>query len=117
MTANTKTALTAILAADATIRPELAGFTLKLLGMGGALSPEDSAAILKRMQGKGDEIERVVRTKEACRILGVGVKSLRNWAKRGRLVPVYGGNERFRIGYTADSVRALVEGRATAAAV
>lgn len=59
-----------------------------------------------------DELGRVVRTPEAQKILGgVTTKTLRDWAARGRLVPVYGSNTR-RIGYTAASVRALVEGRA-----
>ena len=59
-----------------------------------------------------DELGRVVRTVEARKILGgVTSKTLRDWCARGRLVPVYGSNTR-RIGYTAESVRALVEGRA-----
>ena len=64
-----------------------------------------------------DELGRVVRTPEAQKILGgVTTKTLRDWAARGRLVPVYGSNTR-RIGYTAESVRALIEGRAVAPAV
>ncbi len=111
MTSNTKTALTAILAADGSIPAELAGFALKMLGTGGAITKEDADAVLKRLEGREDGIERVVRTKEARRLFGVDVKTLRNWAQRGRLVPVYGGNAKFRIGYTAESVRALLAGR------
>ena len=107
----TKDAITAILEGDDSVPAELAGFALKLLAKTGTLTPEDSAAILKRLDGKGDGIERVVRTKEATRLFGVDVKTLRNWSARGRLVPVYGGNANFRIGYTADSVRALLSGR------
>ena len=61
-----------------------------------------------------DELGRVVRTVEARKILGgVTSKTLRDWCARGRLVPVYGSNTR-RIGYTAESVRALIEGRKAA---
>lgn len=95
MNANTRTALAAILAGDATI------------------TKEDAAAVLKRLDGtERAPARRVIRTKEACALLGVGVKTLRAWAARGRIVPVYGGNENFRIGYTEDSVRAILEGRA-----
>ena len=115
MTSNTKTALTAILAADGTIPAELAGFALKMLGMGGTLSPEDSAAILKRMQGKGGgELDRVIRTTEAARLCGVTTKTLRNWCAAGVLVPVYGPGKKLRAGYTAESVRALIAGRSAA---
>ena len=115
MTANTKTALTAILAADGTIPPELGGFALKLLGAGRTPTPEDSAAILARLEG-GDALAPVVRTKEAKRLFGVDVKTLRNWGKRGCLVPVYGGHSGWRIGYTRESVRALLAGRPVAVA-
>ena len=97
MTKNTRTALTAILAADGTISPEAADAALKVL------------------DGKGNPaaaVGAVIRTKEAVRLLGgVTTKTLRAWAADGRLVPVYGSKSR-RIGYTAASVRALVEGRA-----
>lgn len=102
MTKNTRTALTAILAADGTITQEAA------------------AAALKVLDGKGSPavaVGAVIRTPEAARLLGgVTTKTLRAWAADGRLVPVYGSNTR-RIGYTAESVRALIEGRAVAPAV
>ena len=97
MTKNTRTALTAILAADGTI------------------TQEQTNAALKVLEGKGDpagEVGAVVRTREAARLLGgVTTKTLRLWAKSGRIVPVY-GSDKCRIGYTAASVRALIEGRA-----
>ena len=96
MTKNTRTALTAILAADATIPQEQADAALKVLeGRAGPV-----------------EVGAVVRTSEAARLLGgVTTKTLRAWAARGRLVPVYGSEGR-RIGYTAESVKALIDGRA-----
>ena len=97
MTNNTRTALAAILAADGTITKAAALAALNLL------------------DGKGNpaaEVGAVIRTKEAVRIFGgVTTKTLREWAARGRLVPVYGSKSR-RIGYTAESVRALIEGGA-----
>lgn len=97
MTKNTRTILAATFAADGTITQEQADAALKVL------------------DGKGDpagEVGAVVRTREAARLLGgVTTKTLRDWCARGRLVPVYGSNTR-RIGYTAASVRALIEGRA-----
>ena len=75
------------------------------------ITKADIDAAKKRLAGtERAPAPRVIRTKEACRLLGVGVKTLRAWSARGRLVPVYGGNEDFRIGYTEDSVRAIVAG-------
>jgi hypothetical protein len=63
-----------------------------------------------------DELGRVVRTPEAQRVLGgVSSKTLRLWAARGQLVPVYGSSR--RIGYTAESVRALMQRNRPAGAV
>ena len=96
MTGNTRTALAAILAADVTI------------------TKADADAVLKRLDGKADTPQpeaRVIRTKDACRLIGVHKKTLREWSARGLLVPCYGANPNHRIGYTADSVRAILEGR------
>ena len=102
MTGNTRTALAAILAADGTI------------------TRADADAVLKRLDGKADAPPpeaRVIRTKDACRLIGVHKKTLRKWADAGLLVPCYGANPRQRIGYTSDSVNALLAGRAVAPAV
>lgn len=98
MTKNTRTILAATFAADGTITQEQADAALKVLaGKGNAA---------------GAVVDSVVRTKEAARLLGgVTTKTLRLWAKRGRLVPVYAA-DKCRIGYTAESVNALIEGRA-----
>ena len=93
---STRTALAAIIAADATIPKETAESALKLLDGG-----NDGPAPLGR----------VVRTAEACKLFGVTTKSLRLWALAGRLVPVYGGQNRRRVGYTEESVRAILAGR------
>lgn len=96
MTKNTRTALAAILAADATIPAQLAERALKLLdGKADTPPPEP----------------RVIRTPEACRLVGVHKKTLRNWADAGLLVPCYGANPKQRIGYTAASVHAILAGR------
>ena len=97
MTGNTRTALAAILAADLTI------------------TKTDADAVLRRLDGKADTPPpeaRVIRTKDACRLIGVHKKTLRNWADTGLLVPCYGANQNQRIGYTSDSVNALLAGRA-----
>lgn len=77
------------------------------------ISKADADAAKKRLAGvERAPVCRVIRTKEAIQLLGVGVKTLRTWSARGRLVPVYGGNENFRIGYTEDSVIGILRGRA-----
>ena len=81
----------------------------------GTITQEQADAALKVLAGKGNAgavVDSVVRTKEAARLLGgVTTKTLRLWSRAGRLVPVYGSDKR-RIGYTAESVNALIEGRA-----
>ena len=91
MNTQTETATRALWAADSTIPRERAEAAIRLV--------------------KGEEaapLPRIVRTKEAARLLGVTTKTLRAWAARGALVPIYGKN-RLRIGYTEASVRALAE--------
>lgn len=96
MTKNTRTVLEAVFAADGTITQEQADAALKVL---------DGKTI------PATEVGGVIRPKEACRIFGgVSPRTLRDWADAGRLQGVYSGGH--RIGYTAESVRALVEGRA-----
>lgn len=96
MTETTSKVLTAILAADSTIPRQRADAAMRTLrGEADAQQPEP----------------RVVRTPEASRILGVHKKTLRAWADRGVLTPCFGANPRQRIGYTADSVRAILAGR------
>lgn len=110
MTNTTKTALTAIMAGDCSIPADRAGLALKLLGSDRPLTREETEAIAKRIEGC-DELSAIVRTKEVARLFGVDVKTLRNWARRGRLVPVEGGHAGWRVGYTRDSVSALLSGR------
>ena len=98
-------AFTAALSVDGTIGQARADAALAVL--------EGKAEVIAADANR-DELGRVVRTPEAQKILGgVTTKTLRDWCARGRLVPVYGSNTR-RIGYTAESVRALIEGRARA---
>ena len=89
---NTRTAITAILAADASVSKETASRAISVLN--GEETPRP--------------IGRVIRTMEAASIFHVTTKTLRAWAKAGALVPVYGKNK-LRIGYTEASVRALAE--------
>ena len=96
MTKATRTAIAAILSADLTI------------------TKADADAGLKRLAGKADTPPpeaRVIRTKDACRLIGCHKKTLRNWAAAGLLVPCYGANQKQRIGYTSESVQAILAGR------
>ena len=104
MTKNTQTTLAAILAAAA-------NGTIDQTRLDAALAVMEGRAEAVAAKPNRDELGRVVRTPEAQKILGgVTSKTLRVWAARGRLVPVYGAGAR-RIGYTADSVRAILAGR------
>jgi len=94
MQPSTKTALAAIISADATIDQKSATRALALL----------SGAELPRPMG------RVVRAKEAARLCGVTTKTIRTWAANGALVPVRPVGSRTCAGYTETSVRALLSG-------
>ena len=71
----TRTALTAILAADPTVSRPAATRALSILD--GADAPHPMG--------------RILRTTEAARLCGVTTKTLRAWSKAGVLVPVYAG--------------------------
>ena len=90
----TRTALTAILAADPTVSRPAATRALSILD--GADAPHPMG--------------RILRTTEAARLCGVTTKTLRAWSKAGVLVPVYAGQNKLRTGYTEASVRAVLEG-------
>ena len=97
MTSNTREAVRAILAADSTITPEEAGEAIKLLS------------------GKVDKekpLPRVVKSREAARLCGVTTQTLRQWAREGIIQPVYAGRNVARLGYTQESIRALLDGKA-----
>ncbi len=94
MLASTRNIVTAALAADSSIPSETAASALNLLD-GGSHAP----------------LGRVIRTGEACKLLGVTSKTLRLWALRGALVPVFGGQRKRRCGYTEGSVRAILAGK------
>ena len=97
MTSNTREAVRAILAADSTIDPELATAAMKLLS------------------GKTEKeapLGRVVKSREAAKRCGVTTQTLRDWARAGIIKPVYAGRNVQRLGYTEESIRALLEGRA-----
>lgn len=96
MQTQTKTALAAIIAADASIPKESAVRALAVL---------DGAEVPRPMG-------RLLKTTEAARILHVTTKTLRGWSKSGALVPVYVPGAKLRSGYTEESVRALLAGRA-----
>lgn len=96
MTENTTAAVNAILAADSTIPPELRKAAIRLLSGNG--EPEKP-------------LPRLVRTSEAVRLFGVTPKALRDWGDKGILEPVYAGKSACRLGYTAASVRRVLEGR------
>ena len=95
MQTTTKTALTAILAADASIPKEAAQRALSILAGNEAPRP----------------VGRVLRTTEVAKLFNVTTKTLRLWAENGILVPVFGPGRKLRTGYTEESVRAVIEGR------
>lgn len=67
------------------------------------------------MEGGDDyapaDVGRVIRAREVAERLGVSGRTVRLWGRKGLLRPVTGSGSRF-FGYTAESVRALIEGRA-----
>lgn len=93
MQGSTKTAIAAILAADASIPKETAAAALRLL------SGEDERPL-----------GRILRSTEAARLCGVTTKTLRNWCKAGVLVPVKMPGNKLKTGYTEASVRAVLAG-------
>lgn len=92
----TRTIVSTALAADSSVSQRVADHALQLLDSG-----ETGPAPLGR----------VVRTSEASQRLGVTSKTLRLWALRGALVPVFGGQQKRRCGYTEESVRAILAGK------
>ncbi len=94
MQATTKTAISALLAADGTVDKKAAKHALAILDGGDTPRP----------------MGRILRTTEAARLCGVTTKTLRAWAKAGALVPVYAGDNKLRTGYTEESVRAVLSG-------
>lgn len=98
MNQTTKTAITAIIAADASIPKEAAQRALSILAGNEAPRP----------------VGRVLRTTEVAKLCGVTTKTLRLWAANGILVPVFGPGRKLRTGYTEESVRAIIEGRKAA---
>ena len=77
-----------------------------------SVSEKARTAALAALDGGAEAPGRVIATREVRKIFcGVTSKTLRSWAKRGRLVPVFGSSG-CRIGYTERSVRELAAGRA-----
>lgn len=94
MQSTTKTAIAALLAADATV-PKVA-----------------AAAALRLLNGEESRpVGRLLKTKDVARMLGVTTKTLRAWASAGAIRPVYAPGRKLRAGYTEESVRAFIEGR------
>ena len=92
MTTNTKTILHAILAGDTTV------------------TDEQSKGVFALLEGKAEPapVGRLYTAREVARLVGRTAKTVREWARRGYLVPVKRpGMERVR-GYTEASVRALL---------
>jgi len=63
-------------------------------------------------KGLRQPIEKVIAPEEASLLTGKSLQTLRRYARNGALVRVQGKGMKCAIGYTAASVRALVEGRA-----
>lgn len=56
-------------------------------------------------------LDRVLKAREAARLLGVTTRTIRNWSAAGWLRPVYVGGGGPAIGYALSSVTAIIEGR------
>ena len=95
MKATTRSIFTSALAADETISKATGERVLSILDGGDSGPPP---------------LGRVIRTAEAARLCAVTPKTLRLWALAGRLVPVYGGQNRRRVGYTELSIRTVLSG-------
>lgn len=102
MLKTTEQALSAILASDPSVTPDQRKAFLGFLK-----SPAASKAV--------NEIPRVIRRKEAARILGVSPKRCDQWAASGALKRVTPPGMFRCIGFTEASVRAIAEGTGEAA--
>lgn len=108
MTESTKTAVRAVLRMDVTIdSSEMAAWD-RLLRRGSAVSAGTAAPA---------PLGRVVKADEVAERLGTTVQTVRAYARAGRLVKVYNGDAKgkYALGYTEESVRALLAGTAGAA--
>lgn len=89
--------------------PQVESATRALWTADPTITHEQAEAGIRAAKGEEPKpLPRIVRTVEAARHLHVTTKTLREWSRRGALVPVYGKNK-LRIGYTEASVRALAE--------
>lgn len=93
MKETTKAAISAILTADETV------------------SQVEAKAILESLGGRGNKLGRVIRAKEVARLAEVTTKTVRDWCKAGGLVPVRGPVGNRVLGYTEESVRAILAGK------
>lgn len=79
------------------------------------VSPDRQQRAFAVMEGDDapefSDVGRVLRPREVSARLGVTDRTVRVWGIKGLLKPVMGAGAR-TVGYTAESVRALIEGRA-----
>jgi len=79
------------------------------------VSPDRQQRAFAVMEGDDapefSDVGRVLRPREVSARLGVTDRTVRVWGIKGLLKPVTGAGAR-TVGYTAESVRALIEGRA-----
>ena len=95
MLSSTKTAIGAILATDPTITTEQRKKILSALDR----------------DGETDATPRGYRPREVARMLGVTPRTVRQYAKRGLLTPLYVGGAKERCSlYSSTSVKALLDG-------
>lgn len=101
MTTTTKTIVQAALASDGTIPGDVAEAALRLLASNKAeTSPADVGQVLK--------------ASEVAKRLCVTTRTVRDFARRGLLRPVFGGGRK-RLGFLAEDVRAFLATRGPAA--
>lgn len=92
MNANTRNAILAIIATDATI------------------TPEQSAAALRALDGVQERpVGRVLRAGEVAKMFRVTTRSVRAWREAGLLKAVRGAGSK-TLGYTEESALALLAG-------
>lgn len=100
----TQSALRAILGTDPTITNEEKQAWGRMIARGNPLAEVEAVA--------PSPIPRIVSAREVSRLAGMTVQSVRRYARRGILRRVIGAGMQRGRGYTEESVRALLEGRA-----
>jgi len=91
------------------------------IGADSSISASERKSILAAFEGNGinqaDRLPRIVKRAEVATLLGVSTKRCDQLAKAGVLARITAPGTSRAIGYSEESVKALVEGRAAGKAV